>query len=511
MENQSAAKVEKEEPSAPAAVVTPPALPIAAPSAAEPPLVVDLDGTLIHSDLLWESLMLTLGRAPWLALLVPFWLLAGRARLKDRLAQRAALDPSALPYAEEVVAWLRSERANGRRLVLATASDRRLAQRVADHLGLFDEVLASDGTQNLKGAEKARVLTARFGARGFDYVGDAPADRAVWTACRVPVVANPGSGLRQALLGEFPGALVKGARPAAGFKTVVRCLRCYQWSKNVLVFIPLFASHAWNEPAALVRSLVIFAGWCLVSSGVYVANDLMDLEADRRHARKRKRPFASGALPLTLGIALTPLLPVAGLVLAWWCSPLTALVLALYYLASTAYSLSLKEKPLVDVFILALLYTLRVIGGGVATDHRVSLWLLAFSSFLFLGLAFLKRCGELKAFNGPADDKLGRRGYKALDLPVLTSFGIGSAFLSSLVLTLYLQSEAAIKLYKVPMALYACVPLLLFWQCRLWLATGRGHMHDDPILYSAKDRVSWMVFILAALCVAVATRSPWAM
>ncbi len=343
------------------------------------PLCVDLDGTLINTDMLVESALHAAHRRPLALFALPFWLMKGRSVLKAKLAEGAEIDVSTLPYNAELLAYLEAERQRGRRLVLVTASDRLLAEAVAAHLGLFDEVIASDGIQNMKGKAKAEALERRFGPKGFAYAGNESADLLVWRKAGAAILVNTSSSVARAARAIVP---VTAEMPRRGnkLKALVRELRVYQWVKNLLVFVsPVMAQAIW-QPGVAVTTTVVFLGFCCAASGVYVINDLMDIEADRHHARKRKRPFASGALPLTFGV-LGPVLLVAGVALPALVSEEAALVIAFYAALSVAYSARLKERPLVDVFILATLYTVRLLAGGIASGHFVSVWLLNFWVF----------------------------------------------------------------------------------------------------------------------------------
>ena len=456
------------------------------------PLCVDLDGTLVRTDLLFESLMLALKVRPSLAFRIPGWLLNGRAHLKQQLAEWADIDVSLLPYNEELLDWLKSEKQRGRKLYLVTAADSKVAFQIADFLGIFEEVLASDGDTNLKGESKSAKLVERFGKGCFDYAGDSSADLAVWPNGRKTIVVDASRKVRRQI-DVLEDDLIEFDSRDSTVKEFLRAIRCYQWVKNVLVFVPVITSHTYTSLPVMLSGAMIFIAWSLVASGIYLSNDLLDLEADRAHHRKRKRPFASGALKISIGIVATPVLLAVGLGLALAISWQTAAMLGLYVVVSQAYSLHLKRRLLVDVFILAFLYTARVVGGGLATGNHATIWLLGFSCFLFLGLAFLKRCAELIRIRDAGKQHLGNRGYGIDDLDMLERFGVASSFASVLVLSLYVHSNVAVDAYARPSALWAIVPLLLFWQCRLWIATSRGEMHDDPIVFSIKDRVSWAI------------------
>lgn len=299
------------------------------------------------------------------------------------------------------------------------------------------------------------------------------------------------------------------ARRSSILLAALRAMRPHQWVKNLLVFVPVIASRSLHDVPGLIGSLYIFAGFCLTASGLYLVNDLLDLEADRRHPRKRFRPLASGALPLRLGTVMACVLVAAGFALALQAG--AALSLLVYAAAALCYSLAFKQYPLLDVFILAGLYTLRVVAGGVASQHPVSLWLLAFSGFTFLSLALVKRTAEVADIARSTQDRgATRRGYQAGDEAILQIFGCASAFASSVVLALFVGSTAALQQYRAPELLWALVPLILFWQCRLWLSTARGVMHDDPIVYASRDWVSWLVAVSVLAVVMSATWiAPW--
>ena len=468
------------------------------------PLCIDLDGTLLRTDTLWEMAIVLLKEQPWKALRLPIWLLQGRARLKERLAATVRLDFASLPYTTELLTYLRQAHASGRELVLVSACDRAVGDQIAEHLGLFSEVITSDGRTNLKGEAKVQLLNGRFGSRGFDYVGNESADFPVWEAARERLVANAPPRIIRRLSRESKAVREFSPQPSR-FPALVRALRCHQWSKNLLVFLPVMAAHAYFNLQAVMGALLMFVAWCFVASGMYITNDLFDLEADRRHPTKRLRPFASGDLPLSLGAWLAPALLLAGVAIAASVSRGSAATVVFYAAMVCAYSYFLKKHSLVDVFALAFMFTIRVVGGGVASGYFVSIWLLAFTSFLFLGLAFLKRCSELVRIQALGRKHMGSRGYGVIDLTVLEMFGIASAFIAIMVLGLYLNSTVAETHYRWPGVLWAEGPILLLWQCRLWLATARGEMHDDPIVYSVRDWVSWFLGVCGLAVFLVAT------
>lgn len=461
-------------------------------------ICIDLDGTLVRTDLLHESALALLRSNPLYVFLLPLWLLRGKANLKREVAKRVSRGfLSTIPTDERVLSILRQT--PGHR-VLCTASDELLAQPMADRLGLFDEVIASNGERNLGGAAKAAVLVERFGDRGFDYVADRRVDLHVWRHARRAWVVNAPASLARsaARVTELAGHL---PREGGGVRAWIRALRVHQWLKNLLVFVPLLAAHAYDDPAALKLAALAFLAFSLCASGVYVLNDLLDLPADRAHPRKRFRPFASGELPIVQGLLASPLLTLAGFTVGWLCSPLFAAVLALYLVATLAYSLHLKRVHMLDVMLLAGLYTVRIVAGGVAVGVALSFWLLAFSMFLFLSLAMLKRCTELAALPADASSGLRGRGYGAEDFTLLQSLGGAAGYLSVLVLALYINSPESLELYSRHQLLWLLCPLLLYWISRAWSLVRRGRMHDDPVVFAVTDRVSLAIAGLCALVV----------
>ena len=463
-----------------------------------PPLCVDLDGTLIRTDLLVESALALLARRPWMVFALPIWLMRGKAFLKREIARRAGLDVALLPYDERMVDALRRAGDEGRLRVLCSAADQSLVDAVANHLGTFELALGSDGDRNLAGRRKASALAARFGERGFDYAGNARIDLAVWRAARRAWVVNAPA----ALAGS--AALVCDVDrhwPAegGGVRAWIRALRLHQWLKNLLVFLPLAASHRFTEPGAVVDAVGAFVAFGLCASGVYLLNDLLDLPVDRQHPRKRLRPFAAGRLDLLRGVLAAPLLAAAGLGLAFWVSPAFALVLGGYYVLTAAYSLKLKRIAMLDVIVLAALYTVRIVGGAVAIGSALSFWLLAFSMFIFLSLALLKRYAELQSMLAVGRSSAAGRGYAVDDLPLLQALGAAAGYAAVLVLALYINSPESLVLYDRPQLLWLVCPLLLYWISRAWIVAHRGAMDDDPVVFAVTDRVSQIV---VALCVA---------
>jgi 4-hydroxybenzoate polyprenyltransferase len=467
------------------------------------PLCVDLDGTLLRTDLLIESWFELLKSRTLLALMAPYWLTRGKARLKHEIAQRTDLDVHNLPYDRELLEYLRSQFRAGRRLVLTTASHEKYAYEVATHLGIFAEVIASNRETNLSGSVKSRLLVERFGDHGFDYAGNARADLQVFPHARQAILVRPEYGVlrtaqkRADIKQIFPGT-------PGGFGIYLRALRPHQWIKNLLVFVPLAAAHKLGNPELLTRSILAFIAFGLCASSVYLLNDLLDLPADRAHSRKRHRPLASGAASVKFGVFLIPALLAGAAAIAAVLPGAFFAMLAAYYISTLAYSLWLKGKLMIDVLVLAGLYTLRILAGGAAAAIVPSFWLMAFSMFLFLSLALVKRYSEVLDLRDAGVTTVKGRGYEVMDLATVQSLGAAAGYCAVLVLALYINSDDVRINYAHPNRIWLLCPLLLYWISRMWQRAGRGQMHDDPIVFALKDRISrWvggagLVVMLAA-------------
>lgn len=455
------------------------------------PLCVDLDETLIRTDILWESVV-QLWRKPMVALdAVAALIRNGKAAFKTVLAEQIAIDPATLPYREDVLEFVKAQGGEGRNLVLATATHRIVAQRVANHLGLFSRVFATEGDINLSGVRKRAALEAAFGKHGFDYVGDHGKDLPVFASAREAMLVDPSRNL---LDRASAVANVTRVFPATQSKARVlaRALRLHQWAKNVLLAVPLLAAHMIWDLQAWMAVLAAFLGFSLVASATYLVNDLVDLQADRLHAQKRFRPLASGRLAIRSGIFLALALALLGFALSIVFLPGGFVTYLLVYVALTlGYSFDLKRRLLVDVLTLAVLYTLRILAGGMAIGVAVSEWLLMLSLFIFLSLAFLKRFIELK---GSVDGaQVTGRGYSSLDMDTIRVIGVSSGLVSVLVLSLYINSPAVMQLYEAPQMLWFICPLLIYWIARLWFLAGRGEVHHDPVVFALLDWRSYVV------------------
>ena len=461
-------------------------------------LIVDLDGTILRSDMLLETFWSAFGHDWKTPMRSGAALLKGKAALKLYLAESSNVDVTHLPYDEEVLAYVQRWRENGGQAVLVTATDQSLANAISDHLGLFDGAFGSDGETNLKAANKAAFLEKDFGS--FAYIGDAHADIPVWRSAEKAITVNASAGLKRAAEDAAPGAEHLVTRDPS-LMPYLKALRPHQWLKNGLVFLPMLLSHQITQ-VTVVQSLLAFVAFSLIASSVYVFNDLLDLRADRAHPHKRKRPFAAGTVPLAHAPWMFGLPLLAGLGIAALLAVEFFLVMLSYYALTFVYSITLKRRMILDICALAGLYTLRVIAGGVATSIELSIWLLALSVFLFFSLASVKRQAELVLNSQKGGDgQIAGRGYQTSDLGIISMMAIASGYLSVMVLALYLNSNAVQQLYTQPVYLWGTCCVLLYWVSRNVMLAHRGLMHDDPVIYAVKDRIS---LICGALIVAFA-------
>lgn len=465
------------------------------------PLVVDLDGTLLRSDLLVETGFLFLRQQPLKFPTLTCWLLQGKANLKRRLAESTELDVNELPYDAEVLNFIKEQKATGRLIVLATASDQLLANKIATHLGLFDEVLASHGDINLSAGTKADVLVARYGERCFDYMGNSLADLAVFNSARSAYVVNASFLVRHKAR-QLGNVAAEIGSADASLKDWGQALRLHQWVKNLLIFVPLLAAHRYQEWQLLLQAMLVFVCFCLCASSVYLLNDLFDLPDDRHHLLKKHRPLASGRIAVDKVLLVFPLLLFCSFMLAlWWLPPIAVIGLGCYYLLTLLYSVWLKRLVIMDVVTLAALYTSRLVVGAVSLSIALSFWLLAFSMFMFLSLALVKRYAELVQVRVLRRSLKARgRGYFADDLHMIASLGAASGYMAVLVLALYVNDSKITQLYHRPELIWLVCPLLLIWISRTWMLAHRGQMNEDPVIFALTDRLSLGIVALV-LCI----------
>ena len=469
-------------------------------------LVVDLDATLVQSDTTHDALASVILRKPIRALALLPSLIKNKARFKSRLAQLAATDAATLIYNQSVLEVIAEAKRDGRKVILATASDISTANSVAKHLAVFDAVIATDSDRNLIGSAKAEAIAELLGGEPFEYAGDSEQDLKVWTRAQRVIVVNPDKSLKKKmasaglndpqLLGASKSALVAW----------LRAMRLYQWAKNLLLLLPVFAAHVSFTPVLGLKLVFALLAFGFTASSVYMLNDIVDLNADRLHPRKSKRAFASGRLSPLAGLIAVPLMLLVGFAFALQVNLGFVIVLLAYLAITFFYSFWLKRIAIADVFVLTLLYTLRVFAGAAVIEVKLSFWLIAFSLFLFLSLAFVKRYAELAIAERLGGKLLPGRGYKPQDAPLVMSFGVASGFASVLVLALYTNSDAVIGLYRAPETMLFALPVLLFWITWVWFQASRGKMHDDPLIFAMTDRFSQIsalaitvIFVLASI------------
>lgn len=462
------------------------------------PLVVDFDGTLMRSDTFWEALMWGV-KNDWrmLARVVMAYLTHGRAAAKLE-AEATLLEVDwqpMLPYNAQVLELMAEARKAGRKVVIATGSPSQLIEDVIELSDIkVDAVIGTDDPGvNMTAANKAAVLVKRFGEKGFDYAGNSGADMAVWPHAREAIIVNP---TRDVKTDKLPNATQQYLLDGPHASPILKTMRPHQWLKNMLVFVPILTAHAWLNPVAWMAAVTAFVCFSLIASGVYVLNDLLDMDDDRAHPTKRHRPLAAGILPIPLALAMVPVLTLAGFGLAAMTNGLLVGVLAVYWLATVGYSFHLKRWPVWDVLTLAGLYCVRIIGGAVATGIPLSFWLMLLALLGFYSLAVLKRYIELRDLL-TRKGKQTARGYHVDDTPLLAAQGVGSGILAVGVVALYLQSPAVLPLYANPAMLGLICPLALWWLGRVWFLAHRGEVHDDPVVFAAKDPASWMCLLIA--------------
>lgn len=468
------------------------------------PLAVDLDGTLLRTDSLIESIFVLARLKPLTLLKLPGWWLKGRAHIKQRLAAIAMPDIHLLPHRVDLLEFLREQKRQGRSLILATAADEKLAREVERDVGLFDAVFASDGETNASGERKRDRLVAAFGLRGFDYIGNSARDYSVWCAARRALLATPSHRLAERIRKVTPVEVILRDRQA-GWQDYLHALRPLHWVKNGLVFIPLVAVHRVLEPELAGQALLAFLVFSLCASGLYLLNDLLDLVADRRHPFKKERMLASGRIPLAHALVMLSLLLMSAFAIALHMSISFAVVVGIYSLLMIGYSMRLKDIPLVDVLVLAVGYALRVAAGSVATDLRISAWLLTFCVLLFFSLALIKRYAELVFLESQAAIKVVQaRGYLAIDKVLLVAQGIASGYLAVMVLALYTNTEISHHLYARHDYFWGICLLLMYWVSYLWMMVTRGRIHDDPVIFALSDRGSLWTIVAMGLLAALA-------
>ncbi|MCX6155547.1 MAG: UbiA family prenyltransferase [Candidatus Kapabacteria bacterium] len=453
------------------------------------PLCVDLDGTIISSDCLFESLLILLKSNIFYIVPIIYWLIHGRASLKSEIAKRISFNPTLLPYRKDLIDYIRFEKEIGRKIILATASNELIARSIASHLGIFDQVIASNNI-NLKGEAKRDALNKEFGEFAYDYIGDSKSDTHIWNSCSAAIVINPDKlNLSENIKNKITRSF---SYQTNFFKDLIYELRIYQWVKNFLLVLPLILAHKFADIPSFINIIIAFLCFGLMASSIYLTNDMVDIESDRSHPNKRNRPLASGKLSILIGIILSPVLTLLSFTISYLILPRHFfLILVLYFVITTAYSFKLKRVVIIDIITLSILFTIRIVAGAFAVNVIISPWMLAFSMFFFLSLAIVKRFIELNLIIKSNQTEIKGRGYRAEDIAFIRSLGATSAYISVLVFAFYLNSREVVQLYKHPDLLWLILPLFLYWITRILFLAHRDEIHDDPIIFAVKDKTSY--------------------
>ena len=470
-------------------------------------LFVDLDGTLIKSDLLFECLVPIIKNYFYAIFLAPFWLLKGKAYLKDKFSDLVSINPEILPYNNNVLEYIRKEKENGSKIILATASNIKLAKSISDYLGIFDDVIASSKEENLKGKNKLNKIKLYIENNNtnkeFSYIGDSEADVKIFNETNIPIVVGNKNVFNKIKSKNDKTTFVDGENDFS-LKKFFKMIRTYQWVKNFLIFLPLILAHKFLDVNLLLKALVAFFSFSFLASSVYIINDIMDVESDRIHPSKKNRPIASGAVKISSALKVAFILMPLSFIISIFLGKEFLFVLLTYFITTSCYSFYLKKIMLVDILFLSLLYTVRIFAGGVALNIYLSPWLFMFSLFFFFSLACAKRYSELYAVRNNLQDEIKGRGYQAQDLEQIQIFGSSSGYIAILIFALYIQSDISMKLYKTPSFFWALCPIMLYWISRVWLLSHRGQMTQDPIIFALKDKVSYVVLILSIIIFGVA-------
>lgn len=468
-------------------------------------IVVDLDGTLTFTDTFFESLICLIKKNIFYLLILPFWLLQGKSKLKSKVSDRIFLDATLLPYNKKLIEFLLKEKKKNKKIILCSATDKRIANSVAEHLNLFDEVIASDKLLNVAGINKKKLLEKKFGKKNFDYAGNSKIDIKVWEAAKSSIVVNANkSVIHQAkkitnFCKVFPKQKLK-------ILDWLKIFRIHHWIKNLIIFIPLIAAHQINNFQILPALTIIFFSFSICASGIYIINDLIDLQSDRKHLSKRNRPIASGILSIQNAILLSIICITLSIVLGLVVSTKYIIYLVFYLLLNILYSLYLKRFILIDCFVLVIFYNLRIIVGGLIGNIEISFWLFMFSTFIFLSLALIKRYIELQKYKNTTNKYLYGRGYKSSHARIVKILGLVTGYLSVFILFLYANASTTSILYNEPKIIWFVVPVFFYWMYRMWLKAEKNEIDDDPIIFIIKDKISIFLSLLILIIFVIAAK-----
>lgn len=463
-------------------------------------LVCDLDGTLIKTDMLFESVFLLIKSNPLYILILPFWLIKGKQILKIEINKRVEITPNLLPFNQDVIEFIKNRKNSYEKVVLVSASNIEIVKKIGNFLNIFDEIYGSDENTNLKGIHKKNFLDTKYGKNNYSYIGDSNADIVIWKSSDEKYIVNNSNSKK---ISQIKFDEIIGEKSLSTLKLIFKEIRVYQWVKNLLIFIPALMAHI-TDIYVYKELFYSFFSFSLLASSVYVLNDLLDLNADREHPRKRKRPFASGNLSLLYGFILLPILIISSFSISIIYLPNNfTIVLLLYYIITNLYSFKLKRIEVIDIITLGVLYTIRIIAGGASINVEITPWLLAFSMFLFISLALLKRYTELLSMIQENKQIAKGRAYSVDDIDIVRSFGTSSSYLAILVFALYVNSDQVKLLYSQPIYMWLVAVLLLYWITRIWFLAHRGKMTDDPIVFTGKDITSWLIGLIIGIIVII--------
>jgi len=468
------------------------------------PLCVDLDGTLLRTDTLLECLVLLMKERPFALLFVPLWVFRGKSYLKTMCAQRVSFTGKSFPYNSDVVKFIESQD-DDREMVLVTGAHESLANSISEDCGLFDRVAGSSEHINLTGSNKLNWLVEQYGENGFDYIGNDKDDLKIWPHARKALAVSTPNGIQKSASNLAQVFTEK----KTGIVAIAKLLRVHQWAKNALIFVPYLLDQRIGDPTGLLQLFIAFFAMCFLASCTYILNDMLDIQADRNHVSKSSRMMASGDVPILTGFIALLTTGLLFIVCCFFLNSLTVLALFVYLVITLAYSFYLKQIILLDVSILAALHTIRVVIGTLAISAVWSFWLLAFSMFVFFSLATAKRVAELINLEKSGGSEATGRGYLTTDLPVLLCTGVSTAYISILVVALYIDSEKVAQMYAKPELLWFVCPALMYWVGRIWIKAWRGLLNEDPILFALKDRVSLFILLTVVAIVAMAKLPLW--
>lgn len=461
------------------------------------PLCVDLDGTLVRTNTLFEAALAAIKKNPWFIVKLALSVSKGKPAIKHIIGIHAPHDASLLPYNNELLAWLKEQRTKGRILILATASDKAIADDIAQYLGIFQEVIASTSQHPVSANTKYAVLSKRFGKKEFSYAGNSHADLTVWQSASSAILVDTETSVGDQVRNSIPIEAEFSNTSKITPRVVMQTMRIHQWAKNLLLFTAPIAAHRIGESSIAVNSAIGFLSFSCLASSVYILNDLFDIASDRTHATKRFRPIAACKVGIPQAMSWSVLMAIVSILLATLFLPLKFLwILAVYFCITSIYSLRIKKIPYIDIVVLAALYVLRIIAGSTATTVPTSKWLFLFAGCLFISLAAVKRVTELAQLEKSSDRAIGR-GYTKRDKELLTALGLTAALFSSVVLSLYTASAAVTTLYSRPTVLIGMILIFSVWIFRIWKHALTGLLPEDPVLFATKDYISYLT--IAAL------------